>query len=776
MQVIKRNETKVKFDGNKIKNAVLKAAKAAGYDKNNYLSVMIADLVEQKVNDGDTVEQIQDQVESALIRYGASDVAKRYILYRNDHTKARMEKMKLLNTDTLDPIAERYTLNQLRVLESRYLLRDDEGNVIESVADLFERIAIMSYLPDIICDTGERRKRVIPILANITDTDIRIGKYRLNRYHKQAFQELYKRKIEWGQPVPEYVDLVSDINKGKIGDEKEITRIIDLMATGKFLPNSPTIMNAGARLGQLSACFVLPMEDNLKAIMKTVSDAALIFQSGGGVGINYSDLRPEGAIVASTSGVASGPISFMGLVNGVTEVVKQGGKRRGANMGILDITHPDIEKFIEMKQTPGVLENFNISVGIWGNFWEALEDGADVDLKHDCSLNERKVNVPALFDMIARSAWKSAEPGIIFLDNINKSTPATFHKVRGGPITSTNPCGEQSLYPYESCNLGSVNIAAFVDSDGEFDWDGFATAITMGIRFLDNVVDVNRYPIPEIDASSRETRRIGLGIMGLADAFFKMRIKYDGEEGYAMHERLGRFFAATAARASAELGLEKGAFPLLQQHGGFDWYDAHPERPSDVEGLRNVVATTIAPTGSIAMIAGCSNGVEPAYSLVYEKQVAIGTFYYTNGEFENALKAEGLYSDRMLKNIASMGGSVQGDYVMPKTITDVFVTAMDIHYHAHITVQAIWQKYIGNSISKTINMPESATVDDVKTAYKMAHNMGLKGITIYREGSRHKQVLHTGKQERKCSECNGSLEVGSGCVTCSECGISACAV
>ena len=776
MQIVKRNNSKVPFDKDKIETAVNNAMLSTG-ETNAVIPVAVADIVSQKVTEGSTVEEIQDMVEGALLRYGAPAIAKEYILYRNDHSKTREDKMSLINTSVLDPVSEQYTLNQLRVLESRYLLRDDEGNVIETPTELFERIAIMAYIPELLFDTGARPTgNIVPVDNEITDTDIHVGSFKFNRYHKEAFQNLYRKKEAWGQPVLGYVDLVGMINKGELGSEEGIIQFMDMMIDGIFLPNSPTIMNAGARLGQLSACFVLPMEDNLKSIMKTVSDAALIFQSGGGVGINYSMLRPEGAMVASTSGVASGPISFMNIINTVTEVVKQGGKRRGANMGIIELNHPDIEKFIQMKSVPGVMENFNVSVGIWKDFWEAVDNDGDITLSHPAIRETKSVKARSLLDMIAMCAWSSAEPGLIFLDNISKRTPDSFEKARNGEIRSTNPCGEQALYPYESCNLGSINLSALVNDKGEFNWDKFKVVIRQSVNFLDNIVDMNKYPLEDIDTASTETRRIGLGIMGLADAMFKMKIRYNSRGGKVFHADLASCFARHALEASIELGKDKGSFPLFRNNPNGDWYVSHPEWEAfDVSDLRNVVATTIAPTGSIAMIASCSNGIEPAYSLVYEKEVAVGKFYYTNTIFEQALKAADLDLNICIKQVAERNGSVADFDALGDDIVDIFVTAMDIPYEDHIEIQAIWQKYIGNAVSKTINMPENATVDDVKEAYKYAHKLGLKGITIYRDKSRHKQVLHAGKQEERCG-CGGKLKTNEGCSTCVDCGLSKCAV
>jgi ribonucleoside-diphosphate reductase alpha chain len=554
--------------------------------------------------------------------------------------------------------------------------------------------------------------------------------------------------------------------KGKLAVyEERIKEYYDLMVSRDFLPNTPTLMNAGARLGQLSACFVLDMQDDMYKIMKSSTDAAMIFKSGGGVGINYSDLRPEGDIVASTSGVASGPTSFMRIIDTITDVVKQGGKRRGANMGILEAWHPDIEKFIAAKTKPGVFENFNVSVGVWEDFWRSL---VNKDNNHKYTLRNPRTSEPIkqidshqLMDLIALSAWKSAEPGLIFFDNINKYNPCA--NAKAGPLRATNPCGEQSLYPYESCNLGSINLANFVKrkADGmyEFDWQRYEQTIRLSSRFLDNIIDMNKYPVEEIDTNTKLTRRIGLGIMGIADLLFLLRIPYNSNEGYEFMDKLAEALSYYSMEESVAMAKSRGPFSLFKDTDyvkGKIPVAGYYELPREMQsydwdsligkiqryGIRNSWTTTIAPTGTLSMIADTSNGVEPIFALVFEKRVTVGRFFYTDKIFENILKENGLYNDEILTKIANNYGSVRGLAEIPEWIQKIFVTAIDIHWTDHLMAQAVWQKWISNAIAKTINMPGDVTAEDVRYAYLLSHELGLKGITVYRDGSRHEQVLH----------------------------------
>jgi len=597
------------------------------------------------------------------------------------------------------------------------------------------------------------------------DYKFKVGDYFFNKWHFRSLITHYMTLANKGQMKISFKDLLTLLAGKKLENYADkITEYFTMMTGQDFLPNSPTMMNAGGRLGQLSACFVLGMDDGMEEIMKTTSDAALIFKSGGGVGINYSNLREEGDIVASTSGVASGPVSFMNIINTVTEVVKQGGKRRGANMGIIEAWHPDVEKFITNKTEPGVLENFNVSVGIWEDFWNALVNTTDGNYVLR-SPRDRKpvkeINAHQLIDLIALSAWKSAEPGLIFFDQINKYN--VFAKARKAPLRATNPCGEQSLYPYESCNLGSINLVNLAkrqaDGSYEFDWQGYEEIIRKTTRFLDNIIDVNNYPVPEISVASKESRRIGLGVMGVADLLYRLKIPYNSQEGYELQSKLSEALTYYSMEESVSLSRSRGEFTLCakteypegkipisgyyeksKESHSYEWEPLIEEIKK--HGIRNVLTTTVAPTGTLSMIADCSNGMEPAFALVFEKRVTVGRFFYTNKILEDALKEEGLYSDEILEKIADNYGSVKGLEEIPQWMQDVFVTAMDIHWADHLMAQGVWQDWIGNAIAKTINMPYDVTVDDVKSAYLLAHEIGLKGMTVYRDGSRHKQVLH----------------------------------
>ncbi|MEM4719069.1 MAG: adenosylcobalamin-dependent ribonucleoside-diphosphate reductase, partial [Nitrososphaerota archaeon] len=535
-----------------------------------------------------------------------------------------------------------------------------------------------------------------------------------------------------------------------------------LMVSKRFMPNSPTLFNAGTRLGQLSACFVLHIDDNLESIMDAAKHAALIFKSGGGVGINYSRLRPEGDIVFSTFGVASGPVSFMRIIDTVTEVVKQGGKRRGANMGILEIWHPDIETFVKAKEREGFLENFNISVLITPDFWEYYEQGKPYPLRNPRDGKVWRTIDPArLLRTIAEMAWKTGDPGVLFQDNMNNHN---IFLEKLGPIRSTNPCGEQPLYPFESCNLGSINVHAFVrngESGPYLDWEGLAETIKLAVRFLDNVIDVNKYPLKQIEYRTKRSRRIGLGVMGVADALFALKIPYNSEEGFRFMSRLAEFIAYHAYLASVELAKERGPFPTY-------WDSAYPRGELPIEGfyhpeewtlnwnklveeikkhgIRNSHVTTVAPTGSISMLVDVSSGLEPQFALVYEKRVTVGTFYYVDIEFERQLKERGLLNDAILKKVAENGGSVQGLDEIPEDMRRVFLVAYDIPWWDHVRAQYEFQKWVDASVSKTINMPAWITVDDVLKAYLFAYKLGLKGVTIYRDTSKSAQVLVTPSQ------------------------------
>ena len=781
-EIRKRSGTVTAFDLDKISNAIFQALAATSKADRGVADKLAGDVLHKLVEQGftssraPTVEDIQDIVESTLIDSGNSDIAKSYIVYRHERRKLRDEKMRVLNLKSLDPVSKKFDLNCLRVLASRYLFRNSKSEIIETPTQMFERVAILVGIGDMLYDSqvfdrsGNNTQDVEEAKSYLEKLDafdykFKVGDYFFNKWHFRALINHYVTLATKGQMKVSFKDLLTLLAGKKLEVYSErITEYFEMMTAQNFLPNSPTMMNAGGRLGQLSACFVLGMNDGMEEIMKSTSDAALIFKSGGGVGINYSDLREEGAIVASTSGVASGPVSFMNIINTVTEVVKQGGKRRGANMGIIEAWHPDVEKFITNKTEPGILENFNVSVGIWEDFWNALvntEDGNYVLRSPNDRKPVKEINAHQLIDLIALSAWKSAEPGLIFFDQINKYN--VFAKARQAPLRATNPCGEQSLYPYESCNLGSINLVNYVqkqaDGSFEFDWQGYEEIIRKTTRFLDNIIDVNNYPVPEISVASKESRRIGLGVMGVADLLYKLKIPYNSREGYELQSKLSEALTYYSMEESVALSNSRGEFPLCSKteypegkipvsgyyeksksSHSFEWGPLIEKIKK--HGIRNVLTTTVAPTGTLSMIADCSNGMEPAFALVFEKRVTVGRFFYTNKILEEALRDEDLYNDEILEKIADNYGSLKGLEEIPQWMQDVFVTAMDIHWADHLMAQSVWQNWIGNAIAKTINMPYDVTVEDVKSSYLLAHELGLKGMTVYRDGSRHKQVLH----------------------------------
>ncbi len=520
----------------------------------------------------------------------------------------------------------------------------------------------------------------------------------------------------------------------------------DLMTSWRFLPNSPTLMNAGTDLGQLSACFVLPVGDSIEEIFDAVKYAAMIHKSGGGTGFSFSRLRPRESRVGSTGGVASGPVSFLRIFNTATEQIKQGGTRRGANMGILRVDHPDIVDFIRAKEREGEFNNFNLSVGLTEAFMQAVERGEEYDLRLPAT-GESAGRLPAreIFALLVKKAWQSGDPGIVFLDRINRDNPTPDQ----GEIESTNPCGEQPLLPFEACNLGSINLSCFYvpghdagkdPADNGVDWQGLARAVHLAVRFLDNVIDASRFPLPMIDETVRRNRKIGLGVMGFADLLYELGVAYDSPEGVALGERLMAFVQSEGHKASAQLARERGPFPAWPT----SIYSARGEGP-----YRNATVTTIAPTGTLSIIAGCSSGVEPLFALCFTRNILDGErLVEVNPYFESALADAGLASPELMESVAAKG-SIQDMDFLPAALRRTFVTAMDIAPVWHLRMQAAFQRHTDNAVSKTVNLPNSATEKDIHDIYWLAYQEGCKGVTVYRDGCKSVQVLATGEGQKK---------------------------
>ncbi len=1194
-KIVKRDGQVVDFDSGKITSAIFKAAVAVGGTDIRLAEQLTESVIEVLEKDfrskTPTVEDVQDIVEKVLIESGHAKTAKAYILYRQNRAAIRKEKTQILEKEELDEVDKVFDVNALRVLKARYLRKDDKGRLIETPKQLFTRVAVHTALPSIFYDSqvyikNGTPREYKPLFIKPADYNLKIGSFPLNEFHVRGLKRLHDRFYSSGNIRQDWEELVSMIKAGRFDKyELQVSQFYNIMTSKRFLPNTPAIANFGNVLGMGSACFVLGIEDSMESIMQTLTDASFIFKAGGGVGYNFSNLRYEGDYVKSTSGVASGPISFIGLFDKMTDVIKQGGIRRGANMGILNSNHPDIEKFITAKEGNKQLRNFNISVLIMDDFWEHYEKNTPYPLVSPRTKEVvRTVNPRLLFDRIVYQAWESAEPGVIFFDKANEFNPFLKHL---GPIVTTNPCvaadslistesgleridsikaesiivdkravsyasngllslqygselvrplqriktgykecykletvsgyeitatpdhriltvsgwkelkdlteedhvliqsgegsfsitkelpfevnnkvvgkngrayefnlpskwsrelgmvlgwitgdgfvstkynqvglvfakednaakelikpvfesycnravkeihypngciqirsasrhvvdffiklgvspadeersvpkalftapreavigfleglfssdgtigigsrsrkyvrlnssslkllkqvqllllnlgmrssiydrsthakvfryvnkrgdlikyktsgvnyelniskasllrllklisftkeeasnraaglmsmefyadrfaervkskehvgirevwditepmshsfisngivvhncGEVLLYPNESCNLGSINVWRFAehsDSGVKYDWDLLRESVVSATIFLDNVIDVNLYPLQSIEEMTLSTRKIGLGIMGVGDLLYELGLPYNSEEGRKFMEKLMEFINYHSKLTSIQLAQERGSLPFYSKsfytegklpisgaygasNWGFDWNEVG-EKIRKI-GIRNGYTTVLAPTGSISMIAGVSSGMEPVYSLVFQKNVAIGSFYYANHVFERAMSREGLYDEKLMADVNDNRGGCRGISYIPSKLKKVFVTAMDLSPEDHIRALAAFQKWTDSSISKTNNFPADATVEDMRQSYLLAYRLGCKDVTVFRDSSIKEQALVAPKKKEesdKCPECSAKMEIKEGCAACPSCGFSVC--
>lgn len=759
-QIQKRDGRLVVFDPDKTTIAIYKAFMATGEvgdattskKEAQRLTPIAISLFTKTVNgDIPSVETMQDVVEQTLMAAGHYRTAKAYILYRQQQQEKRNAKAMIGVEDDLD-----LGINQLKVIERRYLRHDENGKVIETPKDLFTRVAKA-------------------IAANESKDK--------NKWQKSFYQ---------------------------------------IMANFEFMPAGGYLRAAGSAKPMIANCFVLPVEDSMEGIFDSIKWMALIHQKGGGTGFNFSKLRPKGDFISSSAGFSSGPVSFMKVFDSATAQVMQGGFRRGANMGILNINHPDIFDFITCKTEESDINNFNISVGMTDEFMKAVDQDKEFELKNPRTGETiQTISAQTLYDQIVTLAWRTGDPGVIFLDEINRHNPLMESL---GPMSATNPCGEQPLHPFDVCNLGSINLAKFYHNNEnsniykQIDWKRLEEVVRIAVRFLDNGVDISTYPISQVEKMAKANRRIGLGVMGWADLLYQLGIGYNSESAFNLAEKIMRFIYSVAHDQSEQLAEEKGVFP--------NWKGSSYENKGIKQ--RNVALTTIAPTGTISMVCDCSSGIEPIYALSYVKNVVDEAgLTYVNPYFAKALEKE-IIDEQVRQDIleqVATTGSCQHISGLPQKIKDIFVTAHDIAWDEHVQMQAAFQKYTDNAVSKTINFPNSATIEEISQAYLLAWKLGCKGVTIYRDGSKSVQILQSPETKKKdtkklviqskiklktlkermqeqkigsgdletreknikkakaynpsgeaCPECGGQLQMSEGCSMCLACGYSKCSL
>ncbi len=666
-KIKKRDGSIVPFDPEKIYNAIGKAANAVGsYDRETTKPVVekILQYVHAKFDEKNipSIEDVQDIVECVLIEEGHVKTVKAYIIYREEQGRLRAKKQELVG----GVVDKRISLNALKILKEKYLLKDADGNIAETPEQMFHRVA-----------------------KAITQAD-------------KAYEK----------------------NTDLVATEQEF---FELMQSLDFLPNSPCLMNAGTEIPQIIACFALPIEDSIDGIYDTMKIAAKVHKYGSGTGFNFSTLRPKDDVIHSTVGPSSGALSFLTLFDASTAIIKQGGKRRGANMAILRVDHPEILSFITAKEDHSKLTNFNISVAITDKFMEAVQNNKFYDVINPRTKKiVRQLPAKEVFDLIARQAWKNGEPGVLFIDTMNRKS--TLPK----RVETTSACAEVPLYENEACPLGSLNVSQMV-LNKKVHWEKVKKTIHTAVHFLDNMIDVNQYPAKEIEQTTKQNRKLGVGVMGFADMLFQLEIPYNSKEAQELAEKLMRFIKAESRNASIALAEKRGTFPNYEQSTfakkGFK--------------MRNATTTAIAPTGTISLIAGCTPGIEPAFALAYMQRI-FGTeeILHVNKHFESKMRENGCYTDELMKNIVQMG-SLKWFKDVPQEISRVFIITYDIDAKWHVRLQAAFQKYTDNAVSKSVNLKEEAHKEDIVRVFKTAYGLGCKGITVYRDKSRDNQIMNS---------------------------------